>query len=79
MRHIRIEMFRNTEAADQFHALVCAPAFGVVSDPFPLLFDDLKQRVVLNDQESRVTVFVYNQKESIETIKDIARKLVDAL
>lgn len=73
MKHKRCEMWVDDKTGE-INVLMCEPLFGVIEGRFIPVWDDIEQRMMLNNGEVRVEVVVYNKALPVELIKETVRQ-----
>lgn len=75
MKHRRMEMWVD-EKTGGINVVSTEPLFGELPDMTVPLWDDVEQRLMLNNGETRIEVVVYNNRLSLEVIKHTVRLLL---
>lgn len=75
MKNKRMEMWVDETTGD-INVIECDPLFGVPGALTVPLWDDIEQRMMLNNGDCRVEVVVYNKVLSMEVIKNTVRQVL---
>lgn len=76
MEHKRCEMWVN-DRTGEINVLMTEPLFGAIEGKLVPVWDDIEQRLTLNNGAVRVEVVVYNKALGIELIKETVRKALE--